>query len=352
MNRQPSVQDISWFIDLDSVNRLELNPPYQRRSVWTTNDRRFFLDTIFRNYPCPPIFIHKAIDDTGVATYNVVDGKQRLETILKFARNKIAIGKDFGNDDLNGKKFKELSPEFKKVFWNYSVPVDFIDLPLGLEINEIFDRVNRNSKNLERQELRHARYDGWFISEAEREANEEDFWETIKVTSKAKSKRMKNVQLVSELLLIIIDNKIMGFDQDYLDERYAEFDSLEEKVDFDVDSYLSNKNRVKGFISDIEAHNKSVTIHAKTANNIYTLFALISLENILINSKEFAEKYDVFMRLVETLKEIDLEEPQVLNDGTPLNWDNAKKYYSNTLGASTEPPQRQARYDALKAALL
>lgn len=352
MNRQPSVQDISWFIDLDSVGRIELNPPYQRKSVWTTNDRRFFLDTIFRNYPCPPIFIHKTIDDGGVATYNIVDGKQRLETILKFAKNKIAIGKDFGNDDLNGKKFKELSPELKKVFWNYSVPVDFIDLPQGLEINEIFDRVNRNSKNLERQELRHARYDGWLISEAEREANEEDFWETIKVTSKAKSKRMKNVQLVSELLLIIIDNKIVGFDQDYLDERYAEFDSLEEKVDFDVDAYLNNKNRVKNFISSIEAHNKSVTTHAKTANNIYTLFAVISLENILISPQEFADKYDAFMKLVETFKEIDLEQPQVLNEETPPNWDNAKKYYSNTLGASTEPPQRQARYDALKAALL
>ena len=36
----------------------------------------------------------------------------------------------------------------------------------------------------------------------------------------------------------------------------------------------------------------------------------------------------------------------------PLNYDNALKYYSNTLGASTEPPQRIARYEALKAALL
>ena len=357
MNRQASVQDISWFMDLDSVGRLDLNPSYQRRSVWTASDRRFFLDTIFRNYPCPPIFIHKTIDDSGIATYHVVDGKQRLETILKFSKNRISISKDFGDEDLNGKKFKELSPDLKKTFWNYSVPVDFIDLPSGLVINEIFDRVNRNSRNLERQELRHARYDGWFITECENEADEDEFWEKIKVTSKTKAKRMKNVQLVSELLLIIIYKKIVGFDQDYIDEKYAELDSLEDNADFDVDAYLEVKNRIKKFISDMEDFNESISIHAKTANNIYTLFGLIVLETIVDTPQDFARKYNEFMNLVEMIKEEEhAENPDVAENPEPiikpLNWDNAKKYYSNTLGASTEPMQRAARYEALKAALL
>lgn len=353
MNRQASVQDISWFIDLDSVGRLDLNPPYQRRSVWTASDRRFFLDTIFRNYPCPPIFIHKTIDDTGIATYHVVDGKQRLETILKFSKNRISISKDFGDEGLNGKKFKELAPDFKKIFWNYSVPVDFIDLPSGQIINEIFDRVNRNSRNLERQELRHARYDGWFITECENEADDDDFWEKIKITSKSKAKRMKNVQLVSELLLIIIDDKIVGFDQDYLDERYAELDSLEDNTDFDLDGYSTQKAKVKKFISDMEDHNKCISIHAKTANNIYTLFALIALETINCTANELAVKYDGFMKVVDSFRNGEFSPEQNFEENVkPLNWDNAYKYYSNTLGASTEPPQRTARYEALKAALL
>lgn len=354
MNRQASVQDISWFIDLDSVERLDLNPPYQRRSVWTASDRRFFLDTIFRNYPCPPIFIHKTMDDSGVATYHVVDGKQRLETILKFSKNRISISKDFGDEGLNGKKFKELSADFKKIFWNYSVPVDFIDLPSGLVINEIFDRVNRNSRNLERQELRHARYDGWFITECENEADEDEFWEKIRITSKSKAKRMKNVQLVSELLLIIIDKKIAGFDQDYLDEKYAEFDSLEDNLEFDVEAYFETKNSVRKFISEMEDHNHCVTIHAKTANNIYTLFALIALQNPNISPVDFAEKYNSFMNLVDTFKEEDLQNGEEIlgQPAKPENWDNAYRYYTNTRGASTDLPQRLSRYDALKSALL
>ena len=270
MKRQPSVQDISWFIDLANRDQLDLNPPYQRRSVWTASDRKFFLDTIFRNFPCPPIFIHKTIDDNGLVTYHIVDGKQRIETILLFAENRIAMDKNFGDDRLNGLRFKKIDSEMKKVFWNYNVPVDFMDID-GLDINEVFDRVNRNSRNLERQELRHARYDGWFIKEMEGEADEDEFWESIKVTNKTKAKRMKNVQLVSELLLILIDNKISGFSQDYLDESYALYDSIEGEdgeLLIDIEEYNKKKKEVKSFVSLMEAHNKCITEKSKTNYNL------------------------------------------------------------------------------------
>ena len=179
MKRLPSPQQVTWFLDLVSTNQLELDPPYQRRSVWSTKDRQFFLDTIFKNYPCPAVFIHKSTDNYGRTTYNVVDGKQRLGTILDFASDKLAIANDFGDEALNGKKFSELALEHKRAFWDYVVMVDSIDLPDIAMINEVFDRLNRNSKNLNPQELRHAKYDGWFITEAENEA-EDMIWETLK----------------------------------------------------------------------------------------------------------------------------------------------------------------------------
>lgn len=356
MKRQPSVQDISWFIDLDNRGQLDLNPPYQRRSVWTASDRKFFLDTMFRNYPCPPIFIHKSIDDDGLVTYHVVDGKQRIETILLFAKNKIAMDKEYGDERLDGLRFKKLDHEMKKVFWNYNVPVDFMDID-GLDINEVFDRVNRNSRNLERQELRHARYDGWFIRESEGEADDDGFWELIKVTSKAKAKRMKNVQLVSELLLIIIDKKIKGFDQNYLDEKYAELDSLEEEdseVQVDLDEYLTKKDRIKDIVKAMEVHNKCITEYAKTNYNLYTLFALIVLEDISNTTEvEMADKYIEFMKLVDVFRQADDEEELFANEENKGdNWDSAYKYYKASRGANTDLPQRQIRLDALKHALL
>ena len=91
---------------------------------------------------------------------------------------------------------------------------------------------------------------------------------------------MKNVQLVSELLLIILEKKIVGFDQDYLDEMYAKYDSLDDLAEFDEDEYMDKKTFVKSFILRMENHNSSITTHAKTASNIHTLFAVVSLDQI------------------------------------------------------------------------
>jgi hypothetical protein len=59
LKRRVTTQDVSWFLDLYRNNQLILDPPYQRRSVWSPKDRRFFLDTILRGYPSPQIFLYK-----------------------------------------------------------------------------------------------------------------------------------------------------------------------------------------------------------------------------------------------------------------------------------------------------
>jgi len=133
MNRRPSTQDVTWLLDLSRNNQLDLEPPYQRRSVWTLKDRQFFLDTIFRNYPSPSIFLHKAIDDAGKSTYHVVDGKQRLETILNFVDDKIRLSPNYGDVQLDGKKWSDLTemPNIRQRFWNYQITVDQLDFDVA-----------------------------------------------------------------------------------------------------------------------------------------------------------------------------------------------------------------------------
>lgn len=356
MKRQASVQDISWFLDLNNVSKLNLNPPYQRRSVWTPSDRKFFLDTIFRNYPCPPIFIHKTIDDSGSTTYHVVDGKQRLETIIRFAENKMPISKEFGDERLNGKRFKSLDSDLKKIFWNYSLAVDFIEIPEGLDINEVFDRVNRNSRNLERQELRHARFNGWFITEAEKEADDDIFWQNIKVTTLAKAKRMKNVQLVSELILILIDKKIHGFSQNFLDDSYAKYEEIElegGEVIIDEEEYIQKKNFVKGFLQEMENYNSCVSTYGKVAYNLYVLFAVVCLENMNKSPEDVANIYISFMAEIDVFKKSDDAE-ELFNSPAQKsnNWELAFKYYKNTRGANTDYNQRNERFEALREVII
>jgi Protein of unknown function DUF262 len=229
MNRRIAPQDISWFLDLNNKGQLKLTPPYQRKSVWTTPDRIFFLDTIFRNYPTSAIFLHKSLDDQGNVTYNVVDGKQRLETILMFARDELRISSTFGHSELSGKKFSELSRDYKKVFWNYAMTVEQFEDFEGATVNQIFDRLNRNTHKLTRQELRHAQFEGEFITFVEADA-ETYFWSEVGISTKARARRMKDIEFIAELFVLTI-NGIVGSDADDLDEYFGKYD--EEVPDFE-----------------------------------------------------------------------------------------------------------------------
>jgi hypothetical protein len=63
MERKHSPQDITWFLDMHAKGQLDLDPPYQRRSVWSRTDKQYFIDTVLSNLPAPPIFLHKSLDD-------------------------------------------------------------------------------------------------------------------------------------------------------------------------------------------------------------------------------------------------------------------------------------------------
>jgi hypothetical protein len=238
MNRRPTTQDISWLLDLNRNGKLDLDPPYQRKSVWTTKDRQFFLDTIFRDYPSPAIFLHKTTSTDGSSTYHVVDGKQRIETILRFVNNKVRIAKDFGDVRLDGKNWKQLEGEqaLQRCLWNYQIPVEMVDVIEGKIVNEVFDRLNRNSRRLTDQELRHAKFEGWFVTIAEAE-EEKDSWKKLGIVTTARAKRMADTQFISELLMVVITREIAGFDQDAIDIFYGKYDEIDEVENFNEESF-------------------------------------------------------------------------------------------------------------------
>lgn len=347
LKRQPTTQDISWLLDLARNGQLDLNPPYQRRSVWTTKDRQFFLDTIFRGYPSPAIFFHKDISSEGYVTYHVVDGKQRLQTILLFAGDKLRIAKTFGDVRLDGKKWADLDgeQELRRRFWNYQVPVEMIDIVEDV-VNEVFDRLNRNSRRLTRQELRHAKYDGWFITVAEAEA-EKEVWSTLGVSTTARAKRMTDAQFVSELMLVVLEKSILGFDQDDLDELYAKYDEpAETVVNFSEQAFSQEFERTKTFLRRLEAEGKVVSTYAKTFAHFYTLWAVVALNSSKLRpANESARLYKAFMEKVETLSaQKDLE---VFKENQGETYQSAYTYYNYARGASTDLMPRDERYKML-----
>lgn len=360
MNRRPTTQDVSWLLDLNRNHQLNLDPPYQRRSVWTRGDRLFFLDTIFKGFPSPAIFLHKSTADDGNNMYHVVDGKQRLETILMFVQGRLRIAKDYGDVRLAGKKWTDLEgePALRQAFWNYQLPVEMVDLVGAELINEVFDRLNRNARKLKRQELRHARFDGWFINFVEGEAKE-DVWSTLGVVTTARARRMDDCQAIAELLLVLLEGRIRGFDQDALDDAHARYDDMSDSSaepeglggklsEADIRKQLS---LVKHFLISMELENDCISSHARTMANFYVLWSAVALrpEGDYTGAKA-ARRYSAFMVKVERLGGVD-DLDSFLKSAEGGSYQDELTYWNNTRGANTEFTHREARWGLLSAAL-
>jgi hypothetical protein len=364
MRRRSTTYDVSWFLDQHRSQQLNLSPPYQRKSVWNRGDRVFFLDTIFRDYPCPPIFIHKTLDDKGISQFHIVDGKQRIETVIRFFGNKLALSDDFGDERLNGKKYRDIKSdvELRNKFLNYVFTVEqFDDLDVDL-VNRVFERLNRNVRKLTNQEIRHARFSGWFATQVFSET-ERDVWKEFGISTTGRARRMLDAQFVAELFISVIRQEIVGFSQDMIDEYYSAFDIVDPDTNSSAEEILRIFSETKRKIIILDSHDSVVKTYSRTAANFYSLwmFVLLEYSNREMDYAAIASRYASFMEEVgrlgsqspsdETLtttvdKAIDAssasDQPDV---GNPY------KYFVNNQGATTELPQRLARHEALREAL-
>ncbi|HEU5402413.1 MAG TPA: DUF262 domain-containing protein [Terriglobales bacterium] len=230
MSRQLNFQTISWFWDLRKHGNLDMDPPYQRRSVWPQAYKQYFIDTVLHNYPAPAIFLFRSVSPTGEFKYSVVDGKQRLTALFEFAEGQVVISRDADLPGLAGKRFSNLSADQKEQFWTYEFAVETLPTSREADLKNIFDRINRNTAKLTEQELRHAKFDGLFIKAAEKWADIMN--ETLPAgfpNIQAQPRRqMKDVELIADLFLLI-EQGLRAYSQSELDDAFAERDSQWDK---------------------------------------------------------------------------------------------------------------------------
>ena len=79
------VQDL---LNLSKNDDLNLNPWYQRRSVWSTPQKAYLINTLFEQKPIPSIYIRHSLDiEIEKSIKEVVDGQQRVRAILEYLDN-------------------------------------------------------------------------------------------------------------------------------------------------------------------------------------------------------------------------------------------------------------------------
>ncbi|GAB3085688.1 DUF262 domain-containing protein [Isoptericola nanjingensis] len=77
------VWSIHDFASRAKSRRLDLSPSYQRGEVWPTRDAQLLIESILRGIPLPSVIILRP-KSLAESPFEVVDGKQRLTSILRF----------------------------------------------------------------------------------------------------------------------------------------------------------------------------------------------------------------------------------------------------------------------------
>jgi hypothetical protein len=190
--------------------QINLEPGFQRKSVWSTADRMRLVQSIVSNYPLPSIFLYKRTIN-GRLVYDVIDGKQRLETILMFMQDrhfhdhfdaKLDLG--FGEERYGWKDICRRFPNVRAAFTSYKLQTAEVAGELSTII-DLFVRINSTGKRLTGGEKRHARfYNSAFLKEAERLVGRfRKYVLAERILSQTQLDRMKGTELFSELLMSI-----------------------------------------------------------------------------------------------------------------------------------------------------
>jgi len=337
--RRQTTQSIAWFWDLYKRELLDLDPPYQRRSVWSQSYKDYFVDTILLDYPAPAVFLYEDIDEDGIAQYSVVDGKQRLSTIFEFLAGEFPVSDAASMNRLRGLPFVDLSSDVKRQFYGYQFAIEFLPSTDEGTLSNIFDRINRNVARLTPQELRHARFSGVFVSKTEdlAEALDEALPKDFPRIAPASRRQMKDAEFVAQLLLLT-ERGTETYSQDDLDTAYSVRDE-----DWEDGARVEREYRA---VLDILARWSEGLLagEAKRLRNqadFYSIYgALLGLhrDEALPDDSTAVERLERFMDLVNS------EERRQENG-------DAKRYFEAARSASNDAAQRRERIRILTSVL-
>lgn len=159
-----------WYTNLEfTVNRR-----YQRKLVWTLEEKRQFINTIIKNYPVPLFLIVNSKEVINGKEYyhkEIIDGLQRLEAIISFILNKYSVKIDgnyqYFNLDVfpgNGiliregklkQKYPTIDANICRHFMLYQLPISTINANEAV-VDDVFKRINSTGRKLSSQDLRQA----------------------------------------------------------------------------------------------------------------------------------------------------------------------------------------------------
>jgi uncharacterized protein with ParB-like and HNH nuclease domain len=230
-----------YLIGMESDDNDIFIPTYQRNFVWDSDRQSKFIESVLLGLPIPYIF---SADTDG--RLEIVDGSQRLRTLVSFFTNNLVLKNLEILISLNGFKFKDLIKSRQRKFLNSTIRMIALSDKSDEDVRfMMFERINTGSALLKDMEKRKGIFGGKFMDFVYNECSQHPlFIRNTKFTERlekrgepqeliirffAYSDNYKGVKSgVNEFLNDFVDLKNKSFDK----ERYSEeFDKMLKFVD-------------------------------------------------------------------------------------------------------------------------
>lgn len=186
---------------------IDLNPAFQRRDAWNKKEKSKLIESLMLGIPVPPIVL--AEDPQNRNHYIVIDGKQRLLSIMQFYADCETIKCEMEEDkydtltlsgleilrSLNKSTYSKVPDKYISNIDNGTIRTIAIkNWPDEDFLYTVFLRLNTGSKKLSPQELRQALKPGAFLSYLDTASAESEALRKM-LNNSQPDKRMRDVEL-------------------------------------------------------------------------------------------------------------------------------------------------------------
>ena len=330
--------NVSWFKKTYDAGELEMSPPFQRNPVWTEAQKSYLIDSILNGYPIPELYIQEKISADGKTKHVIVDGQQRIRSVLEFLRGDFKISESESTNWRNF-SFDDLSSEDKINFFSYKFVVRTLPDVTEDEIRSIFQRINKNNVALNAQELRQSTYTGEFIKSMNR-ISDREYWKDFGLFTPEKVRRMLDVEYISELAIAFLNgtqNK-----KDKLDHYYVLYETDYPDADLVEKTFDSVCGELAQVLPEIK---KTRWCHLI---DFYTLFLVLSNhhESFPLTKEGRISLHD---KLIEFGTAINMYQKR--EEGAPEPSNPNISTYASGIRNSSDLNARKNRYVALTAEL-
>jgi Protein of unknown function DUF262 len=283
MKVEEAKYSIAELVDWIRRRDLVVNKEYQRGGgLWPAPAKSYFIDTIIKEFPFPKIYFHERVDmSTKRPRREIVDGQQRLSTIVDFVEDKFTLGTNAG--ELRGKRYSELTPELQEAFYSYTVSVDVIRNADRSDILQMFRRMNAFTLPLNAVEKRHSEFFGEFKD-----------WVNVvldkygpilvdwNILTSRQIVRMADAEFVADLALAIEEGiistspaKLLNLYKKY-DSAFPARDALSERVDGAFDLVLTELSELRDTYLT-----RPHIFHSLLCALIHNRFGLVGAEHLI-----------------------------------------------------------------------